>query len=368
MILHRTIALIEQGIQEGLHLGAQLFVARRGKELADLAIGECRPGLPMRTDTSQFWFSCTKPVTAVAVCQQLERDRLHLNDPVGRFIPEFARAGKEDITVAQLLTHTAGFRSANQIDLSLSWDQVIEFICAAPAEAGWIPGQRAGYHHSASWYVLAEIVRRLDGRAFSDYVREEIFLPLGMNSSWLGMTSAAFQELGDRRGDFFEMRPGDPKRTPIATTEHDSTACRPGGNARGPVRELGQFVEMLRCGGEGNGHRILRRETVDLMRYRHRKGLYDETFLQHIDWGLGLLLNTQHPGQPILSYGFGQHASLDSFGHGGMQTSISFVDPDQDLSVAWVCNGMCGERLHRQRNHAINTAIYEDLRLAALRA
>lgn len=364
MILHRTIDLIEKGIAEGYQLGAQVFVARQGKELANLAIGECRPGIPMRTDTSQFWFSCTKPITAVAVCQQLERGRLKLEDPVWRHIPEFGQAGKEAITIAHLLTHTAGFRTANQIDLSWSWERIIEFICSVSAEPGWIPGQRAGYHHSASWFVLGELVRRLDGRPFSDYVRDEILLPLGMNASWLGMPSAVFQTLGDRRGDFFEMRPGDTKRTPVATSELDSTACRPGGNARGPVHELGQFLEMLRCGGEGNGKRILRSETVQLMRYRHRKGLYDETFLQHIDWGLGLLLNTQHPAQPILSYGFGQHASLDSFGHGGMQTSISFVDPDRELAVAWVCNGMCGERLHRQRNHALNTAIYEDLGLA----
>jgi CubicO group peptidase (beta-lactamase class C family) len=364
--LPRTTALIEQGIRENFHFGAQVFVAHQGRCVADLAFGEARPGLAMRTDTSQFWFSCTKPVTAVALCQQLERGRLQLNDPVRKFVPEFGCAGKENITLAHLLTHTGGFRSANQIDLAWSWDQVIAFICAAPLEADWIPGKRAGYHPTASWYLLGEIVRRLDGRPFAEYVREEIFLPLDLKGSWLGMPSAEFQSLGDRRGDFFEMRPGISEPIPVATMEYDSTSCRPGGNARGPVRELGQFLEMLRQGGEASGRRILLPETVTLMQQRHRAGLYDETFLQYMDWGLGLLLNTRHPGQPVLSYGFGRYASLEAFGHGGMQTSIAFVDPEHELSIAWICNGMCGERLHRQRNHELNSAIYEDLGLAAL--
>jgi len=92
--------------------------------------------------------------------------------------------------------------------------------------------------------------------------------------------------------------------------------------------------------------------------------MYDETFMQYIDWGLGIILCTRHPGQRVTSYGFGEHASIDAFGHGGMQTSISFADPAHGLVVAWVCNGMCGERRHRQRNHDLNTAVYRDLGLA----
>ena len=104
---------------------------------------------------------------------------------------------------------------------------------------------------------------------------------------------------------------------------------------------------------------------MELLTRRHREGLYDETFMQYIDWGLGILRCTRRPGQRITSYGFGDHASLQAFGHGGMQTSIMFGDPAHQLAVAWICNGMCGERLHRQRNHALNTAIYEDLGLVS---
>ena len=363
--LRQTLAQIQRGIEEGLQLGAQLYVSLGGDVLANEALGEVRPGIPMQVDTSLFWFSCTKPITAVAVAQLLERGLLDLHEPVRQVIPEFGSAGKEGVTLWHLLTHTGGFRTANPTDLSLSWERTIADICASPLEPGWVPGRKAGYHHTASWYILGELVQRRTQRRFADYVREEILLPLGMNQSWMAIPPDELAALGDRAGEFFEMRPGEPTRTPISPREPDLTACRPGSSARGPVRELGIFLEMLRNGGLAKSGKILRPETIELMRYRHRQGLYDETFQQYIDWGLGFLLNTRHPGQSVLSYGYGEHASEQTFGHGGMQTSVAFVDPKNELVVAWICNGMCGERLHRQRNHAINTAIYEDLGLDA---
>src|SRR5439155_17358774 len=95
----RTIAAIERGIAQGLHIGAQLYVSRRGQVVADVALGEARRGVPMRTDTLMLWLSAGKPVTAVAVAQQRERGRLDWDDHVARHIPEFAAGGKETITI-----------------------------------------------------------------------------------------------------------------------------------------------------------------------------------------------------------------------------------------------------------------------------
>mgnify|MGYP000991722806 CR=1 FL=1 len=74
--LPRTQALIEQGIAEGLHLGAQVCVRHQGRLVADFGVGECRPGVPMRPDTNLFWFSCSKPVTAVALGRLFEAGEL----------------------------------------------------------------------------------------------------------------------------------------------------------------------------------------------------------------------------------------------------------------------------------------------------
>ncbi len=94
----------------GLHIGAQWYVSLDGRCVADEAVGESRPGVPMTPQTLMFWLSASKPVAAVAIGQLWEREQLDLDDTVARHIPEFAIKGKESITIRHILTHTCGFR------------------------------------------------------------------------------------------------------------------------------------------------------------------------------------------------------------------------------------------------------------------
>ena len=164
--LPRTVAAIERGMREGLHVGAQLYVSLRGRVVADVAVGLARDGVPMRPDTLMLWLSAGKPVAAVAVAQLWERGLLELDDPVARHLPEFAAGGKERVSVRHILTHTAGFRAVLGHWEDKPWDQVIAAISAARLEPRWVVGETAGYHPLTSWYVLGELVRRLDGRPF----------------------------------------------------------------------------------------------------------------------------------------------------------------------------------------------------------
>src|SRR2546430_1200029 len=109
--LTRTVAVIEQGIAQGLHIGAQIFVSLDGQTIGDVALGEARRGVPMRADTLMLWLSSAKPITAVAIAQLWERGKLELDDRVAKRIPEFAAHGKDRITIRHILTHTAGFRA-----------------------------------------------------------------------------------------------------------------------------------------------------------------------------------------------------------------------------------------------------------------
>ena len=237
--LPRTLALLEQGRAAGLHLGAQLYVSRRGQTVADLALGDAQPGVPMRANTINLWFSSGKPLTSVAVAQCLEHGQLALDDAVAKFIPEFAAHGKKALTIRHLLTHTAGFREADKIPDDLGWDESIERICATPVEPDWPPGQRAGYQLFSSWFVLGEGVRRVDGRDFGACVREEILQPLGMNDSWLGMPAEEFRKYGARIGWMHLATSTGLKPHAVWNTEAVAAVCRPGSNARGPMRELG---------------------------------------------------------------------------------------------------------------------------------
>ncbi len=354
--------MISEGIAAGFHSGAQIFVAAGGETVADAGVGEASPGVPVSAETILPWMSSGKPITSVAIAQQLERGKLKFDDPVAKFIPEFGVNGKEGITIRHLLTHTGGFRSADKISSLITREETLKKICAAPLEEGWVPGEKAGYHLTSSWFVLGEIVQRLDGRSYSHYVREEIFGPLGMKDSWLGMPAEVWERYGQRMGPMQISQNHELHPHPSVNGREAAERCQPGSNVRGPVHDLGAFYRHLLRVWKGEAG-IIAPETLRLFASRQRVGLFDHTFMHKLDWGLGFQVNSNRYGLESVPYGFGKHSGESAFGHSGAQSSTGFADPDHEVVIAWVCNGMPGERLHQKRARAINTAIYEDLGL-----
>jgi CubicO group peptidase (beta-lactamase class C family) len=358
-MLNRTFEILQRGIDEGLHLGAQIYASVSGQPVCDDAIGRARFGVPMRSDSINWWLSACKPITAIAIAQLWEKQKLDLDDRVAAHIPEFARGGKEAITIRHLLTHTGGFRGVSSNTAPGAWSEIIESISAANLEPGWVPGEKAGYHLASSWFILAEIVQRIDGRTIDRYAREQIFLPLGMTDSWLAVPPEQFHAYGDRIVTTYptDKHPPDPSHTPLSAEA--AALVRPGGSGRGPMRDLGRFYEMLMNGGALGDALILSPQTVQSFVTRQRIGMFDHTFKAVVDWGLGFVINSG----PDAPYNYGVHASLDTFGHSGSQCSCAFCDPQRKLVVAWVCNGRPGEPKHQARQRAVNDAIYEDLGL-----
>jgi len=361
--LPRTSAELAAGIAGRLHLGGQICVRRDGAPLADAAFGEAAPGAPMRRDHRMLWLSATKPVAALAIAQLWERGALGLDDPVARHLPEFAAGGKERITIRHLLTHTAGIRRLDIGWPEAPWDEVVARICALPGEPRWVPGRKAGYHLSSSWFVLGELVRRLDGRPVERYLAAEIFAPLGMAASSLGVPRERWRDLAPEIAPMY-VRAGDALARSDLAGESKLVAPSPGGNGVGPLRELARFYEALRRGGELDGRRILAPQTVEAVVARHRVGLFDHTFRTKLDWGLGVIVNSAHYGDPEAPYGYGPHAGPRAYGHSGARSSVAFCDPDAGLVVALAVNGLVDERDHRARFERLLAAIYEDLALA----
>ena len=362
--LARTAAVIDRGLEQGLHIGAQFYASLHGKPAAELAVGECRPGVPMTSDSILLWLSASKPIGAAAILQLRERGLLELDDAVARHLPEFAQQGKESITLWHLLTHTAGFRWVDTGWPEADWDEIIARICAARPERGWVAGEKAGYHPYTSWYVLGEVIHRVDGRPFSEYVRQEIFEPLGMFDCWIGIPEERLRAYGDRLGQMPIMEK--PEHPPHAwSTEAGMRHGAPGGGGHGPARELAVFYEMLLGEVQRQGVRLLRAESVQLMTARQRAGMFDETFKHVIDWGLGLILDSKQYGAETVPYGYGPRASAEAYGHSGSQSSVAFADPRHGLAAALIFNGMPGERLHQPRMRAALEALYNDLELNA---
>ncbi|MCU1450739.1 MAG: pbpE 2 [Acidimicrobiales bacterium] len=335
-------ALLRPGMDDGSFLGAQVYASVRGHVVADLAVGEARPGMPMTTDTVVSWQCNTKPVTAVAACQLHERGLLDLDAPVADYVPELGRHGKHAITVRQLLTHSAGFAKDPPLSIvgPMTWERVAEVAADGELLDGWEPGTAFRY---STWYGYATVgvvVSRIDGRTLSTYVREEIFESLGMDDCWVGVDPGAVDSVATRMAFLYDTSGPEPRVPPIGGVFQARylDTCSPGNGGIGPVRQLGRLWESLLESFVGGDGKLLRAETVRAMT-RQGVGPY----------GLGVLVA---PGY------FGAWCP-DAFGHDGMRSSLAFADPATGVVFTAMLNGMGHNVAHRQRLRDIGDVVYE---------
>jgi CubicO group peptidase (beta-lactamase class C family) len=344
---------LEAGREAGWHLGAQVYVSRRGEVLLDTAVGESVPGRALEVDDLMLWYSSGKPWTAVAVLQLWEQGRLGLDDLVGDYVDHWGN-GKEAATIRHVLTHTAGFPMAGDptYDADVSFDEALAVTAEWPAS--WEPGTMAGYHPASGWRVLGGIVDRVDGRRIDRYLREEVGAPLGLDDCHLGVPVDAQRAYGDRivpvhwTGHRYpSLVEGGIQMVPWRIDEiHNEpwhiAKVEPGGGMRGPARQLGRFYESLL----GHGPAVLEPRTVEMMRAVHRWGLRDATFGTLTPWGLGVAVD--------FSGGTGWRA----FGHGGMASSRAIADPELGLVLVMVANGLANYFDAEQRVLEVTDAVY----------
>jgi Beta-lactamase class C and other penicillin binding proteins len=364
-LLPRATQLIQQGIQNGLHWGVQLFISQDFQPIVDAAIGEDAPGRPLSTETILPWLSAGKPITAAVILQRVELGQLNLDQPVSKIIPEFAAAGKEQITIKDLLTHIGALKPIATGWPRRSWQEIIEKICTSGTRRDRGDGLRSAYDPARSWFILGEILQRIDlqERSVDQIVRQELLEPLGMWDTWMVVPEERMEDIRPRLGHTYVSKEG--VLSPAETnTELYCRHCAPGGSLRGPIRDLARFYEMMLRGGVSeSGIPVLEAESIALMTTRTRVGEFDATFQHTVDFGLGMIVNSNRYGAETVPYGFGRYASENSFGHGGSQSSIGFADPERKLVLTAVANGMPGDDLHNQRFRDIISAIYEDLKL-----
>jgi CubicO group peptidase (beta-lactamase class C family) len=360
--LPRTREVLAWGMERGLHIGAQIYVSREGRTVADFGIGEAKPGVKMTADTLMTWYSSTKPLTSLCVGQCWERGLLQLDDPVAKYVPEFAKHGKDKVTLRHVLTHTSGFPNADiAVRFKSPWKDVIAAICDAKLEPNWEVGRHAQYHPTSGMQMLGEVVARVSGMPFDRYIRTQLFEPLGMKDSWVGMPADVYRNYGDRMGTMMNTDGSQP-----VPAEHYSgigqegwaTICVPGGNGHGPMRELARFYAMMLGRGELDGKRVVSAATVaeftkvqraDAPNYQGKAGTNAPA------WGLGI---SRQRGVG------GVHSSAQTFGHGGSLSSLAFCDPEHRVVAAFVCNGRPKQADHAARVREITAAIYQDLGLA----
>jgi CubicO group peptidase (beta-lactamase class C family) len=362
----RVWAAVEALYRTGVHPALQLCVRRRGVVVLNRAIGHARgngpddppdaPKLSASAETPFDLFSASKAVTAMVIHKLDEKRVLHLEDRVCDFIPEFAKHGKNRITVRHLLAHKAGIPNlppeAMDLDLLGQPEKVVEILCDARLRSR--PGRLLAYHAVSGGFVLAEVVRRVTGDDIRSVLEREIVGPLGYRWMRYGVKPEDLPLVAR------DEVTGPPVPWPASTILKGAlggelahvidlsndprflTGIVPSANIVSTAYELGAFYQCLLDEGEQQGVRVFEPSTI-----RHATGEaawweLDLTLGLPLRYGLGFMLGSS--GVSL----FGRDNET-AFGHIGFTNIFSWADPERALSVALCANGKPVVSLHAVR-------------------
>jgi CubicO group peptidase (beta-lactamase class C family) len=319
--------------------GAVLAVYHGGQLVLDLGGGyaDTQRGERVGDDTLFPIFSGTKPFGAVALWQQIERGRLGLDEPVATYWPDFGQQGKQQVLVRHILSHRGGFPTtpaALPREQWGNWEAAIAAVAAMPLEHE--PGTVSAYHFLTQHWVCGELIRRLDGRDYANYLREEITDPLGLHDTYFALPA----DLEQRLVKLHATDGTDEWGRDALRTMHDSPLHRtviPGASGVSTARDMARFYAAIAAGGTIDGARILRPETVDRMLAIEVDGDTDATFDVPVRRGLGFELGGV--ADPRRHWP-GSTSTSRTFWHGGFGSSICWGDADTGLTMAFLTNGV----------------------------
>lgn len=357
--------------------GGALCVTVGGETVLDLWQGV------VDKDNQQVWeqdtlvnvFSCTKPLGAVALLQQVEAGRIDLDSPLAQAWPEFAQAGKQQITLRQVLSHRSGMSAVSATlapEALFDWEAMTAALAAQTP--WWTPGETHGYAPVTYAWLVGEPLRRLSGERPGAYLQQHVCQPLGMdffvgvpddqlhrvahvsrlrNQYGDDFARTLFASMGQPEGIGFKAF-GNPSSMMVSTNKREwQQAEILSANGSGNARSLARFWQVLAHGGSLDGARLLDSELVQLMRTEHSQGM-DKILLAPTRFGLGVMLEQDYEGG---GFGMGPQA----FGHPGAGGSLGFCDPDAGVGFGYVTNTMGPYVLMDPRALALSREVYRCL-------
>ncbi len=327
---NRFVDAVEEYVVTGQTPAIAFGLARDGWILTH-GSGYMNPDDGERTASDEAIFltaSVSKPVTCTAVALLIERGAVSLEAPVEAIVPEFTGGGREKITVHQLLTHTSGL--PDMIPENMAYRKAfrplsdfIERICTV--DLLFEPGTGISYQ-STGIAMLGEVVLRVTGMSLPDFLKREIFEPLGMWNTGLG------------------NRGLDDSRIPIIRAPDDQIQAEwhwnraywrnlgvPWGGMFSTVGDISTFLQLFLNHEEYNGTQILSSKTVDAMTSNHTdqmEAVPPEARAREA-WGLGWRLNRPQP-----AFGAENPPSPGTYGHFGATGTMVWADPETGLSCA----------------------------------
>ena len=334
---------VQKEVKEGLLPSAQVALARNGKVGVFESYGSAKP------ESLTCIFSATKAITSAAAWILIQDGKLDENEIVADIVPEFGTNEKENITVQQLFTHTAGFPSAPFAPLD--WvDKDKRYARFSKWRLNWEPGTRYEYHPSSSMWVIAEVIERRSGQDYTAFVKQHVTGALGLTNLIVGLSAEEGKRALDveysgdplTSEDYARMGIPEPPVTEVteeALLNFNLDEVRavgvPGGGGYANAHDLALFYQALLQGGlEGN--QLWSESTLNSVRSIRSGDLRDPLFRQLANRGLGIIIS----GDESRNFrGFGKTNSPQAFGHNGAGGQIAWVDPESGLSLAYLTSG-----------------------------
>jgi CubicO group peptidase (beta-lactamase class C family) len=371
-LLQRLKLLFKENFEKFGELGAAVSVWQNGNPILDLYGGfrDTRRQKAWTPDTLVLVWSATKGIGSACVLHVLQEHNINLERRVAEFWPQFAQAGKDKITLAQLLSHQAGLCALDRRVDVLDYHAVVQALEAQ--KPLWPPGSAHGYHARTFGFLLDELVRRIAGKTLSDYWQENFAGPLNLDF-WIGLPKME----NSRVATMFaakSARPPEPKQfyhdlvTPGTLTRKTFTS--PYGlhviskmndaairaqsivsfGGIGSASALAKFYSMLAAGGTFHGKSFFSEKTIASMTTILSDGM-DRIFKIPTAFSAGFMKDSQRT--PRL---FGP--SPTSFGHPGAGGSHAFADPGNRVSFAYVMNQMEQSVLPTEKSLRLVNALY----------
>jgi len=346
-------AEFERNFTERGDIGAGFAATHHGKPVVDIWGGEAAPGTPWQADTLQLVFSCTKGLVAACLLKLIEDGKLDLNAPVARYWPEFAANGKERVLIRHMVSHRAGlpgiFEPLTPADLP-DHEKMERLLAAQALPAD--PNAFNAYHALTIGWLAGAVLRRIDGRTLGQFFAEEFARPLGLET-WIGLPEAEEHRVGtlivgpgfgpwdagqsewQKTDKVLKAVWGNP---PLFPAEGDlawnsrayHAAEIGGGGAITTARSIARYYGCMAMGGEIDGVRVLKPETIALGRAELSRFL-DPYILELMAFGVMWAIQT-----PQRRFG----PAPDAFGHSGAGGSIHGAWPAEKVGFSYTMNQM----------------------------
>lgn len=338
--------VINQAITSGLIPGAVLLIGHDAAVVYKKAYGE-RALIPQReamtVDTIFDAASLTKVIaTTPSLMKLFEQGKIRIDDPVTKYLPEF-QGGKSDIEIRDLMTHFSGLRP--DLDLKPAWSGYETGIQRALIDKPVRPPGLRFVYSDINFILLGEIVHRLSAEMLSDYARENIFKPLGMQDSMFLPPASLRPRIAPTEID---PETGQPLRGVV----HDDTSRYMGGVAGHAglfttADDLAKFAQMMLDQGESNGVRLFRPNTVQ--KFTTPASPADQPILRGLGWDIDSPYSSNR----------GELFPIGSYGHTGFTGTSVWIDPASRTYVILLTNVVHphrGKSLSSLRSRVANIA------------